>query len=848
MPGETAGPMTKTDDSSRPYRLEIFLVSFAALMLEISYTRFVSFKLFYYYTYLIIGLALLGIGCGGVVVAISKKLRDATTETIMIWSLLLGGASVLVGYVVVARVGIDTLAIWDYGSASIGAVARLVLICLALFASFVAVGIIIATLFARRSDQIGRLYFADLVGAGLACAIVVVFIRWAGPPSTILFAGLILSLSGLRLLVVRADRRPALVIGAIALSGVLAVTVVLPSVLPEERADASKYCYGECPRPGRIPENAEVSKWSPIFRVDVESVGPGIKLLYHDALPGSGIYKYNGDPSTLDEFDFPSNARSFPFATRSDPPRNELIIGAAGGHEVLASLFYEADHIDAIELNPVTHSLVTDELADYSGNLDDDPRVNYVHGDGRTYLARSDKQYDLIWYPAPDSYAASNAVTAGAYVLSESYLYTSDAVEESLEHLSRDGVLVVQFGEVNFKDKPNRTTRFVTTARKALRDAGIDDPTRHFAVVTSPSDPQGTYSTILVKRTPFSDAEVGRLVDSLDAVDRAVLRYAPGEDFGPTLVSRAITTKNADLDEFYDSYRFDISPITDDTPFFWHFARFGNVISEFDKSIDRADPEDTIGERVLLLLLAVAILLAAVFLLLPFLRIRETWKALPRKRISFVYFAALGFGFLFFEITLIQKLILFLGYPTYALTVVLASILIFTGIGALVSGRYTERRDRVVPVLLGAIIVLTIFYLFALGPLTDGLLGTPLAVRIIFTFLVLAPLGICLGAFMPMGIAAVARLTDHSSEYVAWGWAVNGFASVIGSVLTTILAMTFGFKVVLVIGLFTYLVALLALRSLLGTDPVAGAGGGGGEVPAVAPVGAGPVGAPTVVQ
>jgi MFS family permease len=840
--------MTNADTSSRPYRLEIFLVSFAALMLEISYTRFVSFKLFYYYTYLIIGLALLGIGCGGVVVAISKKLRDASTDAIMTWSLLLGGASVLVGYVIVARVGIKTLAIWEYSSGSIGAVLKLVLICLALFASFVCIGIIIATLFARRSEQISRLYFADLVGAGLACAVVVAFIRWAGPPSTILFAGFILCICGVRLAIVRGEGSRRLAVGGGLLAALLALTTVLPSVLPEERADDSKYCFGTCAHDGRIPEGAEISKWSPIFRVDVEPVGPGVKLLYHDALPGSGIYQYNGDRSTLDTFDFPSNVRSFAFATQTDPPKNELIIGAAGGHEVLASLFYKAENIDAVELNPVTHSLVTDELADYSGNLDEDPSVNYVHGDGRTYLARSDKPYDLIWYPAPDSYAASNAVSAGAYVLSESYLYTSDAVQESLEHLSRDGLLIVQFGEVNFKEKPNRTTRYVTTARQALRELGIDDPGRHMMVATSPSDPNGSLATILVKRTPFSDAEVERFVDSLDAVDQTVLRYAPGQDFRPTLVSRAITTKTADLDAFYSSYKYDISPIDDDTPFFWHFAKFGDVIKNFADPIDPADPEDTIGERVLLLLLGIAVLLAAVFLLLPFLSIRETWKALPRKRMSAVYFAALGFGFLFFEINLIQKLILFLGYPTYSLTVTLASILIFTGVGALISGRYTHRRDRVVPVLLGAITLLTIFYLFALDPLTDALLGSPLAVRIIFTFVVLAPLGICLGAFMPMGIAAVARLTDHSSEYVAWGWAVNGFASVIGSVLTTILAMTFGFKVVLVLALVTYLIALLALRSLLGTDPVTGAADGGGELPAVAPASAGPVAAPTVVQ
>jgi MFS family permease len=218
---------------------------------------------------------------------------------------------------------------------------------------------------------------------------------------------------------------------------------------------------------------------------------------------------------------------------------------------------------------------------------------------------------------------------------------------------------------------------------------------------------------------------------------------------------------------------------------------------------------------VLLLLLLVAAIFAAVFLLLPFVSIRKVWTAFPRKPRSALYFTALGLGFMFFEITLIQRLVLFLGYPTYSLTVTLASILIFTGVGALLTGRYGHRPGRVVPFLLAALAALTVFYQFGLPPLTDALLGWPLAGRVVTAFVMLAPLGICLGAFMPLGLGAVSRLTEYSRQYVAWGWAVNGFASVVGAVLTTILAMTFGFRVVLFLAIAAYVVAVLALRGLL---------------------------------
>jgi len=196
------------------------------------------------------------------------------------------------------------------------------------------------------------------------------------------------------------------------------------------------------------------------------------------------------------------------------------------------------------------------------------------------------------------------------------------------------------------------------------------------------------------------------------------------------VASTILTLDDAGLEDWYDDYRFDVRPITDDAPYFWNFARLSDVVRDVGEPIDSFDPEAGTGERVLLLLLAIALLFAAVFLLLPFVAIRRDWKALPHKPISALYFASLGFGFLFFEITLIQRLTLFLGYPTYSLTVTLASILLFTGVGALLSGRVVGRGWSVGVWLLAALAVLTLFYELGLPALTDSLLGSSLAVRI----------------------------------------------------------------------------------------------------------------------
>ena len=217
-----------------------------------------------------------------------------------------------------------------------------------------------------------------------------------------------------------------------------------------------------------------------------------------------------------------------------------------------------------------------------------------MRGDGRSYLARSDDEYDLIFYPAPDSYSASNAATAGAFVLSESYLYTTDTIVESFDHLSDDGIVAVQYGEYDYKDKPNRTTRYVATAREALSERGVDDPARHIVVITSPTGVGGTYSTILVKEKPFTTAEVERTLEKIPVVPGAKLRYAPGIPVEGQSVSEVATLPNDELDAFYESYPYDVRPITDDGPFFWHFTEFRDVISDFGDPIDRDDPEDSV--------------------------------------------------------------------------------------------------------------------------------------------------------------------------------------------------------------------------------------------------------------
>jgi hypothetical protein len=805
--------------SRRSALLSIFLISLAAIIIEINYTRIFSFKLYYYFTYFIIGIALLGLGSGGALVSISTRVRSTDPSRLVAGCCLAGSASVLVGYWIIALTPLSatelTLQPLELG--------KLLLLTLALFVPFLMVGVAIATILSTRTRDFGRLYGADLVGAGLGCTLSVPLMASVSPPSCVMLAGLALAVASRFASPDPVGRRGWGLLATIHLAAAL-----LPGAIPDVETDSNK-SIADVPRMSRTglrfgtrPRHfgrALFSQWSPVFRVDVTHATSDTLLLHHDGQVGSALHRFDGDFDALPHLT--TDPRSLPFTVLPRGAR-VLIIGAAGGHEVLASLYHGADAVTGVELNPVTVSLVTDVFADYVGNLAQREGVSIVNAEGRSFLKETDARYDLIWLVAPDSYAAMNAATAGAYVLSESYLYTVEMIRESLAHLGPGGVLCAQFGEYDYDRKPLRTTRYLATAREALRAAGVEPFARHVLVATASDMSSFQLSTVLLRKAPFGDEEVGRFLAGVAGVRDGGARH-PGDESADGPVAAVISLPPAQLEQWLEAFAYDVSHVTDDSPFFWHFTRFRDVL----RSPMRAaviDWEDTIGERVLLTLLAVASLVAAAMLLLPFAFVGREWRALPYKLPSTAYFAALGLGFMLLEISLIQMLTLFLGFPTYSLSVTLFSLLVFSGIGSLLSDRYAGRRNRALAALAALVVSLVLVYLLGLPLLVDRWISAPLVLRIAVTVALIAPLGLCLGAFLPLGLASVAALSSHPREYVAWAWAVNGFFSVISSVLAALLAMSFGFQAVLLAAAAVYLLGVAAFARVPAPAPASPAG------------------------
>jgi hypothetical protein len=779
--------------------LAAFVIGFVSLTLEIAYTRVISFKLFYYYTYFVIGLALLGLGTASAVVSLSSRLRSIETVRLIAVAGPAAAGIGLLGYVVAARLPTDTNRIWTGdGGEALGQLGLLLVLSVSLTAVFFAVGVMLASLLVAEIHRVRRLYFWDLTGAALGCLLAVPLQATIGPPAMILLALVLLASLGL-LAAALLHRRTAVATAAVAAVALLAFGAGQLKI----RADATKTI--------KDGDTIAAGDWGAVFRVDAVEFGD-LHFLHHDGLWGSAIWRYDGTPATTARF--AQDSRQIPFAAASTDTPNVLIIGAAGGNEIQAALTYGVGHLDAVELNPVTVSLLRNEFAEYAGGITSDPSVDYVQGDGRTFLARSDEEYDLVWFVAPDSYAAANAATSGAFVLSESYLYTKEMIETAFDHLSPTGVIVTQFGDFDFDRRPTRTARYVVTARDALDDR-IDDFAAHTTVVVERSGVDvGRVSTILLARQPFDAATNERVAASVLRVPNARTVHQPGAAAEPGLVGELVTATPDEVDQIVSDYEFDISAIDDDRPFFWHFTPFRDVFLDWDRSFE--DSEIAIGERLLLVLLGISAVVAAVMLWLPFAATRHDGGATVRSRKRFfVYFASLGLGFMFIEISMIQRFALLLGYPTLSLSVSLFALLIATAVGARGSGVVRRWRARALPAVTAALAVLAGTYVAVSDALTDTALAWPQWARIVLVFLLLFPVGLLLGVYLPTGMDAAAEAAEtagaDSGRLVAWCWAVNGFFSVIGASLTTLISMSYGFDRAVLAGLLLYVVATIAL-------------------------------------
>jgi hypothetical protein len=474
-----------------------------------------------------------------------------------------------------------------------------------------------------------------------------------------------------------------------------------------------------------------------------------------------------------------------------------LVIGVGGGSDILSGLAFGAASVTGVEINAATVRILTQTFRDYFRHWVEDPRVRLVNDEGRHFLTGAPGTFDVITLSGVDTYSG----TAGAaHVFSENYLYTEEAFDLFLSRLSDQGILSVQRND----GFPRREMlRVLTTAVDALRRAGAPRPADHILMLEVR---EGGFIGLLVKKRPFTHAEIQRFQHWADA-SRGLfhLTAAPGlNDRRDNAYQIYLAARGPDdEDALIASYPFDIAPVTDDRPFFFHTAFWWHLFPSHP-SVWASVPVLEYTIVILTIIIGVA---AVLCIALPLRFLAKPSQPTPGTARYAIFFAALGVGYLGIEIALIQKFGLFLGHPNYALSVVLAPLLFATGVGSLLSTSILgiAGHVRYTSYLLASVVLAEYVLVFPL--LAHGsTLGWWL--RGIIVMALVMPIGICLGMFFPVGLE---RLKREHPTFVPWAWGINGIFSVLAPILAVALSITWGISALLITVIPVYLVAAFVL-------------------------------------
>jgi hypothetical protein len=779
-PGGDASGEGRCAVAAEPRRrtlLALALVTACTLALQVVLTRLFSAVLPYHFSFLAISLALLGAGAGALVTYVRPDRFTGPTRALLarwcaVFSLLLVAAPFVFVRLDFSLPGVNATFVLNLAIAC----GLAGLLC---FAS----GVVVALAISRYSQRIGVVYAWDLVGAGIGALAVVPALGWLDAVSLVAVLGVLAGGA----VVLFADRPAArnAGLGLVALGGAVVALGLGTRALHLP------------PRYALPPDTVTAAeRWTPLARVfGFEFPGNQWAGVFYDRVYAPVPVVRDG--AIPDWQALRTGPQSIGYELIG--PGRTLVIGGGGGRDIYTALSSGQRQVDVIELNEGIRRVVDEDLAYLSGSPYSRPGVHTVVGDGRSILAARDAKYDQIHIGFTDTFSGN---AAQGFALTENNLYTLEAFQEYLEHLAPRGVLNVSRLLKLVGDEALRAT-VLTFA--ALERAGVADPRRNLLVVLGADIFGERYATILARLEPWTPEEVAR-VRSLARERGKGMAFAPGGPFAGAWQDLAAAS---DLESFCRAHPLDVCPPTDDRPFFFNMTRLGTMPMAAAGYVYSTDPT-----VLLLATLAILAVLAAAGLALP---LALTQGADPPRWTTLVYFGAIGVGFLLVEIVLIQRFVLFLGFPTYALSVVLFALLVWTGVGSLLSTRWRDPR-RGLALALAAVVAILGLGAFGLQPLLRELVHLPLAARAAISVALLAPIGIALGAPMPLGLR---RLEALHPRGVPFAWGVNGVTSVFASVLGVAVAIYGGFAVTTLLAASFYVLALAHV--LLGRWPAAAA-------------------------
>ena len=795
----------RTDLSSpRPLTyIGLFLVALSTLTHQVLLTRIFSVTMWYHFAFVAISIAMFGMTAGALL-AYAWRPPAEKVRTYLALSAIAYPMAIVFSF-------LTQLSIPFLMHPSIVAAYAIAFTIVVIAVPFVVSGICVSLTLTHFSRRVSGLYASDLAGAALGCLAVIALLKITDAATAVIAVAAFAGLGAIAFAIDAGQRR--LVTAATTIAVLLSATAGVHTAFVWHQFPVLRILYIK----GQLEARPLYEKWNSYSRVRVNGYmdvpeapygwGLSSKLpadlkvrqlrMDIDVSAGTVMTAYHGDPAEVAHLKY--DVTNAGYYIRPGP--NVAIIGAGGGRDVLSALTFGAKDVTAIEINTDILRIVNEQYGDFTGHLDRDPRVHFVNDEARSYLARQGGRFDMLQISLIDTWAAT---AAGAFVMSENSLYTREAWKIFLSCLSDTGVLSVS--RWYSSDRPGEIYRMVALASAALKDAGIASPQQHMLLIrniraTRDREQPESVGTLLVSRSAFSADDVARL--------RGVAR---GMDFEMVLDGQAAPdpvlqtlTSGGDVEAFARTYPINIAPPTDDSPFFFQMLRLRDLANI---SLLKAGKNQHNMQAVFVLgiLMITVIVLGATCLVVPrvFTRPRERLDAI---KWYLLYFAAIGLGFMLIEVSLMPRLIVVLGHPTYGLSVVLFALLLGSGVGSfLTRGVSDANAGRVTTLRLLYLLAALVVIGFVLPWLLTRLQAESVSYRAITAAVFLFGIGLLMGQAFPLGM----KLAAGKERLTLWLWGVNGAMSVCASVLAVVIALSVSISAAFATGALAYALAMFA--------------------------------------
>jgi len=748
----------------------------ATLLLELALTRIFSVVFYYHFAFLAISIALFGLGLGGVfsyeVATWKAPLFTRLGRLSLVNSLL-----VMVALAVLLGQG-DTLSVWE-----------LALVYFTTALPFFTAGAIVSLAIGETIQHVNRVYFFDLAGAAAGCLLLLPLLQLVGGPDTVIAAAVTFAVAAAiwHSLAGSVGGRA----GSVALALALVAFLVYNHKRPVLTIRHAK---------GQAIANEIFTRWNDLSRIGIVRQPDGSFSIVIDADAATAIAKFDLANLTPDNRrDLTLQGPALPYAIR--PGAKTLIIGPGGGWDVARALYSGSTDVTGVEINGIIADTIMrgEKYAGLSNGLYLRPDVRIEVEDGRSFVRRSEDKYQVLQATLVDTWAAT---AAGAFALSENNLYTTDAFRDYLLHLTGDGILTItRWGF----DPPRESLRLISLAIEALGQIGEKDPWRH-VIVSRQGSTQGfgALDTVLIARRPFTESDIARARAIFAAgLQRPI--YFPGSELRNQFRDLLLSPNPAAYER---DYTFDITPVTDNRPFFFYTVQPRDLWAFMKGGAETADRKVNKAVPLLFGLMAISLVATLLILVAPPLVLGTRLPSHRGVRGFLLYFMFIGTGYILIEVGLIQKFVLFLGHPTYALTVVIFSMLVSSGIGSFFGARLLGRDEGRLIKALGLIALLTALLAIVVSSLLSSLVWLPWGLKVVLTVALIAPLGFVMGMPFPTGLQ---RLEEWHAPSVRWAWSLNAASSVLGSVGALVCAIYLGLVQTLIVGGLFYLAALAVI-------------------------------------